>query len=189
MPRRNEGKTKTIQKRLIRVYFPTKEDIERWNQAAGRAPTSRFLREMAERGLRQATGSATSLWERDPTKGLERRISSLESQLGETKEQLDVYRQAYRRVSQEARQLRKRPSSPPRPGRRHFLPGLLPILVERVAVQDRDLFRDLEVGPSSPEAAQLIQDLELLERGGLVERTGNGWRLKAQLAPLAATPR
>lgn len=189
MPRRNEGKTQTIQKRLVRVYFPTREDVERWNKAAGKAPTSRFLREMAERGLRQATGSASSPWERDPTKALERRILALEGQLGETKEQLEVYKQAYRRVSQEARQLRKRPSFPTRPGRRRFLPGLLPILVERVVVQDRDLFRDLEVAPSSPEAAQLIQDLELLERGGLVERTGNGWRLKARLAPLAATPR
>lgn len=175
MGRPYEGKTETINQRSIRVYLPTLEDVQRWKQRAQRAQRklAPFLLECASRGLQDQPPSR----DRERLEDALRHVERLQAELVTMQERHRWDEKLLRLQERELQQLRSRSARPRSRARRRIQPKLLRLLREKPSVEDRDLYRALGISRTSPEAARMVQDLEILERGGLVERTGNGWRL------------
>lgn len=180
MARRSTGRTATIWKRTIKVYVPELEDVQAWTRRAQKAgkSLSEYILELAERGREERFPTR----EQERIQELEHRVESLQSRVQELSEELRWKTGYLRSLDAENRQLRASSRPRLRPGRSRIRPQVVRLLKERGSIQERDLFRQLGLPPDSQEAVEVTNQLELLERGGAVERTGNGWRLLLQEA-------
>lgn len=176
MARRDEGKTATTRKRMVKVYFSSFERLNAWRSRAETLDVSlsRLLLEKADLGM----GTASSHKDVDRIQELDRQNATLREKLEKAQERNDQLDRLLKYQDRDLKQLRTSHAPASRPGRKRFRSDLLRLLVERQAVQDRDIYQELGIRPTDPEAVRVTEQLELLERGNVVERTGNGWRLK-----------
>lgn len=161
--------------RVVRVYLPSASDRARWQ------------REAEERGLSLSAlvrnSVETELTGPDlPDDG--QRLSDLQARLDDAQDavqRLQRERDRYRKLldvqEDELESLREQGTTPTGPTIRDTIhPGALEYLREHGRLRRQDL-PALGIDPDTQEAADVANQMETLERLGVVEATASGWSL------------
>ena len=99
--RPNQGKTKTIRARTVRVYLPSEELVNDWKSAAKESDLSlsQFILEAVERQRSHGTGPYL------PKLELEKNFRDLEEELSQLKSKHAILETAYQKRDQDANRL------------------------------------------------------------------------------------
>lgn len=168
------GKTDTIHDRRVDVYLDTIGQKERWTELAEEADESlsTFIQQAVEYAIKQGGPDAAELGEEA------QRVQELEEEVTELRQELKEKRMVIEKLEEEAQQRRMEPfTEEDYEGTREYDADLIEILQNSDRVTGDDLIRRLDIDRTDPEIMQgLTQQLEQLERYGLVTNTPQGWR-------------
>lgn len=166
-------KTKTIKERLIYVYLPSEEMVERWKNLAlgAKMSLSKFVMEQVEGGIQRENDFIPRLEILKKIKQLEEENESLRQDnrrlgivIDKLQEDLQVYRlQPF--MDEKFQGIRK------------YEQGLIDAFRKKGFLKMDELWRELGISPRNSDAMKAIsRQLENLEHYGMIKKTYEGWR-------------
>jgi hypothetical protein len=178
MPKPNKGKTKTIKKRSIYVYLPTQKMVEDWKSKAEKSGVSisKFVIDRVEDSLRKEEGEKSYL----------NRLELIK-QLNNAKEEKDKLRKDNKllkklvdNLDNELKGLRAKPFLQEEyRGVREFDKELVELLKEGKSLLPEEILFRLNIESSKTNLIKAVNNqLSILEKYGLVEYVGRGWKWK-----------
>jgi iron-sulfur cluster repair protein YtfE (RIC family) len=168
------GKTDTIKDRRVEVYLDSLERKQRWKEHAEEADDSlsTFVQRAVEYAIKQGGPDAKTLAEDTQL------IQELEEEVADLQQQLKEKDMVIEKLETEAQRRRVEPFlEEVHEGVREYDQELVSVLKDAERVTADELVRRLGIDRTNTEVMQgLTQQLEHLERYGLVKNTANGWR-------------
>ncbi len=178
MPRTSRGKTETVKQRAIYVYLPSLELVEDWKDRASKAGTSisKFVTERVEDSIRREEGEESYLNRLD----LIKRLDQAEEELKTLRNENRLLKKLVDNLDTELKRHRAKPFlEEDFEGIRGFGKELIELLKRGDTYTGDEILDHLNINPSDTELMKAINNqLEILEKYGLVEYVGRGWRWK-----------
>ena len=172
------GKTKTIKERTVYIYLPSLEMAEDWKRRAERAGVSlsRFVIERVEDSVKREEGEEGYLSRLD----LIERLKRADEELERLRKDNELLRRLVDNLEKELKRYRARPFLVEGfRGIRRFDAKLVRLLKRGGTHSNDEILEHLGISPEDVDLVKAVnQQLELLERYGLIEYTGRGWRWK-----------
>jgi BMFP domain-containing protein YqiC len=176
MPRTSRGKTKTVKQRAIYVYLPSIEVAEDWKDRASKAGTSisKFVTERVEDSIRREEGEESYLNRLD----LIKRLDKAEEELKKLRNENRLLKKLVDNLDTELKRHRAKPFlEEDFQGIRRFEQELIDLLKRGDTYTGDAILAHLNIDPSDSELVKAInKQLEILEKYGLVEYVGRGWK-------------
>jgi len=159
--------------RYVYLYLPSAADKTRWESLAKEAgvPLSKFVIEVFEGALAEETDFK-------PRGELVKEIGKLRSENKELRDDLNQKKIVLEKYENELKRYRNQAFLENKfEGTRKYSKDLLSILKRGLTVDSYKLLEELDIDPSDTEVVKAISNqLEDLERYGLVTSTQRGWR-------------
>ena len=159
--------------RYVYLYLPSVADKARWESLAKETgvPLSKFVIEVVEGALAEETDFK-------PRGELVKEIGKLRSENKELRDDLNQKKIVLEKYENELKRYRNQAFLENKfEGTRKYSKDLLAILKRGITVDSYKLLEELGIDPSDTEAVKAISNqLEDLERYGLVTSTQRGWR-------------
>ena len=178
MPKPNRGKTETIKERAIYVYLPSLEMVGDWKSKAEKAGTSisKFIMERVEDSIRREEGEGSYLNRLE----LIKRLSDSEEELKKLRSENRLLKNLVDNLDNELKRYRAGPFlEEDFKGIRRFDKELIDLLKKGGSYSGDGILVHLNIDSSDTELVKAInKQLEALERYGLVEYVGRGWKWK-----------
>jgi predicted RNase H-like nuclease (RuvC/YqgF family) len=176
MPRTNRGKTKTVKQRAIYVYLPSLEVAEDWKDRASKAGTSisKFVMERVEDSIRREEGEESYLNRLD----LLKRLDKAEEELKKLRNENRLLKKLVDNLDNELKRHRAKPFlEEDFQGTRRFDKELIELLRKGDTYTGDAILAHFNIDPSETELVKTVnKQLEILEKYGLVEYVGRGWK-------------
>lgn len=178
MPRENRGKTETIKERTIYVYLPSLEMVEDWKNKANQAGTSisKFVIDRVEDSVRKEEGEESYVSRLEIIK----RLRKAEKELKNLRDENHLLKKLVDNLDNEMKRYRAQPFlEEDFQGKRKFDEELIHLLREGDTYTDEDILSHLGIDGSDTDLVKAVsRQLEALEKYGLVDFLGRGWRWK-----------
>jgi len=178
MPKPNKGKTETIKKRAIYVYLPSLKMVEDWKDRAENADTSisKFVIDRVEDSIRKEEGEESYLNRLE----LIKRLSTAEEELKHLRKDNRLQKKLVDNLDNELKRHRTKPFLDENfEGMRGFDKELIDLLRKGDTYTGDAILAHLNVDPSDTDLVKAVnKQLEILEKYGLVEYLGRGWKWK-----------
>jgi len=178
MPKPNKGKTDTIKKRAIYVYLPSQKMTEEWKNGAEKAGTSisKFVIDRVEDSIRKEEGEEGY----HSRLKLVKKLSDSEEELKKLRKENRLLRTLVDNLDNELKRYRAKPFlEEDFTGVRRFDKELIALLKEGGSYSGDEILSHLSINPSDTDFVKAVnKQLEVLERYGLVEYVGRGWKWK-----------
>jgi predicted transcriptional regulator len=176
MPRTSRGKTATVKRRAIYVYLPSLEVAKDWKDRAAKAGTSisKFVMERVEDSIRREEGEESYLNRLE----LIKRLDKAEEELKKLRSENRLLKKLVDNLDTELKRHRATPFlEEDFHGIRRFEQELIDLLKRGDTYTGDAILAHLNVNPSDSELVKAVnKQLEILEKYGLVEYVGRGWK-------------
>jgi BMFP domain-containing protein YqiC len=176
MPRTSRGKTKTVKQRAIYVYLPSLKITEDWKKRAEKAGTSisKFVIERVEDSIRREEGEESYLNRLD----LIKRLDKAEEELKKLRSENRLLKKLVDNLDTELKRHRAKPFLEEGfEGERGFDKDLINLLRKGDTYTGDEILTHLNIDPSDTDLVKWVnKQLEFLEKYGLVEYVGRGWK-------------
>lgn len=178
MPKPNKGKTKTIKRRAIYVYLPSQKMSEDWKIRANKAGTSisKFVIDKVEDSINKEAGEEGYLNRLE----LIKKLNNAEEELKQLRKDNRLQKKLVDNLDNELKRYRAKPFMEDGfRGTRQFDKELIELLKEGGSYTPDDILAHLNINPTDTELVKAVNSqLEALERYGLLQYVGRGWKWK-----------
>jgi hypothetical protein len=178
MPKPNRGKTETIKKRAIYVYLPSEKMVQDWKSRADKAGASisKFVADRVEDSLKTEEGEEGYLSRLE----LIKKLSNAEEELKKLRQENRLLKKLVDNQDKELKRYRAKPFlDEDFRGVRRFDRELIDLLRDGSSHTGEEILANFNISPSDMELVKAINtQLGILERYGLVEYVGRGWKWK-----------
>jgi hypothetical protein len=178
MPKPNKGKTKTIKKRAIYVYLPSQKMAEDWKNRADKAGTSisKFVIDKVEDSINKEASDDGYLNRLD----LIKKLGDAEEELKQLRKDNRLQKKLVDNLDNELKRYRAKPFLEEGfRGTRQFDKELIDLLKEGGSYTPDDILAHLNINPRDTDLVKAVnRQLEALERYGLLQYVGRGWKWK-----------
>jgi len=179
MSEAKRGKTETIKERTVYVYLPSLEMVENWKRRAERAGVSlsKFVVERVLDSIRREDGEGGYLSRLE----LIRRLRKAEDELEKLRRENRLLKRLVENLDRELRRYRTQPFLEEHfEGIRAFDRELIDLLRQGGTYTEDEILARLGISSTDTELIKAVsRQLEILERYGLVQFTGKGWKWQA----------
>ncbi|MHA2408124.1 MAG: hypothetical protein ACXACA_07115 [Candidatus Ranarchaeia archaeon] len=178
MPKPNKGKTKTIKKRAIYVYLPSQKMVEDWKSKAEKSGTSisKFVIDRVEDSIVKEEREESYLNRLE----LIKKLNNAEEELKQLRKDNRLLKRLVENLDNEAKKLRAEPFlNDSFRGVRRFDKELIDLLKKGGSYSGEEILTKLSINPSNTDLVKAVnKQLEVLEKYGLVQYVGRGWKWK-----------
>jgi len=177
MSEAKKGKTETIKERTVYVYLPSVEMVEDWKRRAERAGVSlsKFVIERVLDSIRRENGEEEGYLSRLE---LIKRLRKTEDEVEKLRKENRLLKRLVENLDRELRRYRAQPFLEEHfEGVRAFDRELIDLLRQGGTYSEDEILARLGISPTDTELIKAVsRQLEILERYGLVQFTGKGWK-------------
>ena len=178
MTKPDKGKTKTIKKRAIYVYLPTKKMSDNWKSEAQKSGNSisKFVIDRVEDSLRREYGEENYLNRLE----LIKKLDKTEEEINKLRKENRLLKQLVDNLDNENKKYRVKPFlEQDFEGVRRFDRELIELLKKRRSLTGEEILSHLNIKSSDVDLVKAVnKQLTILEGYGLLEYVGRGWKWK-----------
>jgi hypothetical protein len=178
MPKPNKGKTETIKKRAIYVYLPSQKMADDWKSKADKSGNSisKFVIDRVEDSISKEEGEGSYLSRLE----LIHKLSKAEEEVKQLRKDSRLMKKLIENLDTELKRYRTKPFLEENfEGVRSFDRELTDLLKQGISLSGEEILTRLSINSSNTNLVKAVnKQLEVLERYGLVEYLGRGWKWK-----------